>query len=186
MLQSLARLILRVGGWTPVGQLPDVPKAVIIAAPHTSNWDGFWGLVYKVAIDAEIHFFGKKSLFWFPLSSLLRWLGGIPLDRERAGSAVKQAIDMFEERDSFFFALAPEGSRTKKPGWKSGFYRIAEGARVPVYLGFLDFGNKRLGIGPRFDLTGDQDADLDKIREFYSGIKGRHPDKTSPIQLKTS
>lgn len=183
MLQGLARLILRVGGWTPVGGLPDVPKAVIIAAPHTSNWDGVWALVYKVAIDAEIHFFGKKSLFWFPLSSLLRWLGGIPLDRERAGSAVKQAVDMFKAEDSFYFGLAPEGTRALKPGWKSGFYRIAEDARVPVYLGFLDFENKRLGIGPRFDLTGDQDADLARIGDFYSGIRGRHPEKTSPVRF---
>ena len=186
MLQRLARLILRVGGWTPVGGPPDAPKALIIAAPHTSNWDGFWGLVYKVAIDLEVHFFGKKTLFWFPLSSLLRWLGGVPLDRERAGSAVKQAIDMFDAKDQYFFALAPEGTRTKKPGWKSGFYRIAMGAGVPVYLGFLDFENKRLGIGPRYDLTGDQDADLAAIRKFYGGIKGRWPEKTSPIEIPPS
>jgi len=185
MLRGLARLLLRVGGWTPVGTIPDVPKAMIIAAPHTSNWDGIWALIYKVAIDAEIHFFAKKSLFWFPLSSLLRWLGGIPLDRERAGSAVKQAIDMFQSEDSFYFGLAPEGTRTKKPGWKSGFYRIAEGADVPVYLGFLDFQNKHLGIGPRLDLTGDLDADLGTIRNFYAGIQGRWPEKTSPVRFVT-
>lgn len=185
MLQGLARLILRVAGWTPVGGIPDVPKAVIIAAPHTSNWDGVWALVYKVAIGAEIHFFAKKSLFWFPLSSLLRWLGGIPLDRERAGSAVKQAIDMLKEQDNFYFALAPEGTRTKKPGWKSGFYRIAEGAGVPVYMGFLDFKNKRLGIGTGFHLSGDQEADLEIVRNFYAGVQGRWPEKTSPIEFTT-
>ncbi len=185
MLQGLARLILRVGGWTPVGGIPDAPKAVIIAAPHTSNWDGVWALVYKVAIGAEIHFFGKKSLFWFPLSSLLRWLGVIPLDRARAGSAVQQAIDMFKEQDSFYFGLAPEGSRTKKPGWKSGFYRIAQGAGVPVYMGFLDFQNKRVGIGTGFHLSGDQEADLEIIRDFYAGVQGRWPEKTSPIKFTT-
>ena len=183
MLRALASLILRVGGWTPVGGIPDAPKAVIIAAPHTSNWDGFWALVYKVYIGAEIHFFAKKSVFWFPLGSILRALGGIPLDRSRASSAVQQAIDMFAEEESFYFGLAPEGTRTRKAGWKSGFYRIATGAGVPVYLGMLDFENKRLGIGPRMDLTGDQDKDLDAIREFYSGIKGRWPDKTSPIRF---
>ena len=185
MLQSLARLILRVGGWTPVGGIPDVPKAVIIAAPHTSNWDGVWALVYKVAIGAEIHFFAKKSLFWFPLSSLLRWLGGIPLDRERAGSAVQQAIDMLKEQDSYYFGLAPEGTRTKKPGWKTGFYRIAEGAGVPIYMGFLDFETKRVGIETGFHLSGNQEADLEIIRDFYSGIKGRWPEKTSPIEFTT-
>ena len=183
MLQGLARLILRVGGWTPVGGLPDVPKAVIIAAPHTSNWDGIWALVYKVAIGAEIHFFAKQSLFWFPLSSLLRWLGGIPLDRERAGSAVKQAIDQFNSSDTFYFGLAPEGTRTKKPGWKSGFYRIAAGAGVPVCLGFLDYGNKRVGLGPLLELSGDPEADLEVCREFYAPIRGRWPEKTAPVRF---
>lgn len=183
MLRGLARLLLRIGGWTAVGEMPDVPKAVLIAAPHTSNWDGVWALIYKVSIGAEIHFFAKKSLFWFPLSTLLRGLGGIPLDRERAGSAVRQAIDMFNDRERFVFGLAPEGTRGQKPGWKSGFYRIALGAGVPVYMGFLDYRHKRLGIGDRLDLSGDQDADLAVCREFYAGIEGRWPDKTSPIRF---
>ena len=181
MLRALARLILRTGGWTAIGGIPDAPKAVVIAAPHTSNWDGFWALVYKVAIGAEIHFFAKHSLFWFPLGTLLRALGAIELDRKRAGSAVQQAIDMFRDKDSFYFGLAPEGTRTQKPGWKSGFYRIAEGANVPIYLGYLDYKNKLVGIGPRFDLSGDQDADLGRLREFYADKQGRWPEKTSPI-----
>ncbi len=90
---------------------------------------------------------------------------------------------MFASEERFYFGLAPEGTRTRKAGWKSGFYRIATGAGVPVYLGMLDFENKRLGIGPRLDLTGDQEADLDAIRAFYSGIKGRWPEKTSPIRF---
>lgn len=181
MLRGLAKLILRVGGWTAVGGLPDVPKAVIIAAPHTSNWDGFWALVFKVSIGAEIHFFAKDTVFWFPLGTLLRSLGGIPLDRRRAGSSVQQAIDRFSEAESFYFGLAPEGTRKKMPGWKTGFYRIAEGAGVPVYLGFLDYGNKRLGIGQRFDLSGDYEADLAIIRDYYANIEGRWPEKTSPV-----
>jgi 1-acyl-sn-glycerol-3-phosphate acyltransferase len=183
MLRALARLILRTGGWTAIGGIPDAPKAVVIAAPHTSNWDGFWALVYKVAIGAEIHFFAKHSLFWFPLSTLLRALGGVELDRTRAQSAVQQAIDMFKEKDSFYFGLAPEGTRTVKRGWKSGFYRIAEGAGVPVYLGYLDYKNKRVGIGPRFDLSGDQEADLRRLHDFYGDIQGRWPEKTSPIRF---
>lgn len=183
MLRALARLILRIGGWTPIGGPPDAPKAVVIAAPHTSNWDGFWGLVYKVAIGAEIHWFAKHSLFWFPLGTLLKALGGIELDRKRAGSAVQQAIDMFESNDPFYFALAPEGTRKLKAGWKSGFYRIAEGAGVPVYLGFLDYEHKRVGIGPRFDLSDDQDADLERLRDFYGEIQGRWPKNTSPVRF---
>ncbi len=176
-------MTLRIGGWIPVGEMPDVPKAVILAAPHTSNWDGFWALVYVVSIGADIHFFAKKSLFWFPLGQLLRALSGIPLDRSRAGSAVQQAISMFEEQESFYFGLAPEGTRKKTPGWKSGFYRIALGAKIPVYLGFLDFKHKRLGIGPRVDLSGDEDLDLATFRDFYADIEGRWPEQTSPIRF---
>ncbi len=183
MLSAIAKLILRVGGWKAVGAMPDVPKAVIIAAPHTSNWDGFWALVYKISIRADIHFFAKHSLFWFPLSTLLRALGCIPLDRERAGSAVQQAISWFDGEDSFYFGLAPEGTRRKTAGWKSGFYRIARGAGVPVYFGFLDFGKRRIGIGGHINLTGDRDADLAVCREFYEDVKGRRPENASPVVL---
>lgn len=183
MLRGLANLLLRLGGWTAVGETPDVPKAVFIAVPHTSNWDGIWALIYVVSIGADIHFFGKKSLFWFPLGALLRALGGIPLDRSRAGSAVQQAVNMFNERDSFYFGLAPEGTRKKTRGWKSGFYRIAERAEVPVYLGFLDYRHRRLGIGPRLDLSGDANADLDICREFYANVESRWPEKRSPIRF---
>jgi 1-acyl-sn-glycerol-3-phosphate acyltransferase len=129
----------------------------------------------------RLDFFAKQSLFWFPLGNILRALGGIELDRKRAGSAVNQAIAMFRERDSFYFGLAPEGTRKKMPGWKSGFYRIARGADVPVYLGVLDFANRRVGIDRRVDLTGDMDADLATIRDFYDGTQGRWPEKASPI-----
>lgn len=183
MWQRIARWILRVSGWTAVGGMPDAPKAVFIAAPHTSNWDGLWALTYKVAVRADIHFFAKESLFWFPLGNLLRALGGIPLDRGRAGSAVRRAIDMFEREEQFYFGLAPEGTRAHKPGWKSGFYRIALGAGVPVYLGMLDYGRKRVGIGPRLDLTGAQEKDLDFCRSFYADIEGRHPEKACPIRF---
>jgi len=181
MLQGLARLILRAGGWTAVGGKPDAPKAVLIAAPHTSNWDGIWALVYKVAVQVDVGFFAKHSLFWFPLSTILRALGGIELNRGSAASAVQQAIDLFAEKDTFYFGLAPEGTRRKTAGWKTGFYRIAMGAGVPVYLGFLDYRNKRVGIGPRLDLTGDPDVDLAVCREFYASIEGRHPEQASPV-----
>ena len=181
MLKKFARLLLRIGGWTSVGGIPDAPKAVIIAAPHTSNWDGIWALVYKVAVGLDISFFAKKSLFWFPLGNLLRAMGAIELDRDRAINAVQQAVNEFESHDSFYLGLAPEGTRSLKPGWKTGFYRIALGAKVPVYIGFLDFGTKRIGIGPRVDLTGDEETDLAVIRDHYKDVQGRRPEQASPI-----
>ena len=155
MLQAIAKLILRAGGWKMVGDIPAEKRAVVIAAPHTSNWDGFWALVYKVAVQLDIHFFAKRSLFWFPLNVVLRALGGVPLDRKRAGSAVDQAIEMF--------------------------YRIAEGADVPVALGFLDYGKRRIGFGPTLKLSGDWHKDLDFCRDFYKDVQGRWPEKAGPV-----
>ena len=177
----VARLLLRFGGWTVVGGLPDVNKAVVIAAPHTSNWDGYWGLVFKVAIGLDVKFFFKHSLFWFPLSVLIRGMGGLPLNRGLANSAVAQAIHEFDSNETFFFALAPEGTRSKTTGWKTGFYRIAEGAGVPVVLGFMDYGRRRIGLGPILTLTGDADADIAVCRQFYAGIEGRRPGRTGPV-----
>ena len=181
MLRRFAQWLLRVGGWTAVGGVPDVPKAVFIAAPHTSNWDGLWALVYKVAFDIDVKFFAKHSLFWFPLGNILRALGGIDLDRGKAGTAVDEAIRMFETEEQFYFGLAPEGTRKKTKGWKTGFYRIAMGAGVPVYFGMLDYGRRRIGIGERMMLTGDMEADMAVIREYYKGIDGRWPEKASPV-----
>ena len=181
MLQVIAKAILKIGGWEIVGTHPTVPKAVVVAAPHTSNWDGFWGLVCRVALDVEIHFFAKESLFWFPLNILLRSLGGIPLDRQRAGSAVEQAVEMFRKNDSYYFGLAPEGTRSRADHWKSGFYRIARSADVPVVLGFLDYGKRRIGIGPTLELSGDWEKDLAYCREFYKDIEGRWPEKAGPV-----
>lgn len=183
ILPRVARVLLKLGGWTPVGGLPDAQKAVLIAAPHTSNWDGFWAIVYKTLIGLEVHWFVKDSMFWFPLGNLLRFFGGMPLNRGRAGSAVAEAIDAFDKNESFYLGLAPEGTRGMTRGWKSGFYRIAEGANVPVVFGFLDYGNKRLGLGPTLTLTGDKKADMAICRSFYASISGHCPEQTSPVEL---
>lgn len=184
MLRRLARFILWLGGWTAVGEIPDVPKAILIAAPHTSNWDGIWALTYKVAVGLDVRFFAKQSLFWFPLGNLLRSLGGVQLNRSRATSAVDQAVAMFEAEEHFFFGLAPEGTRALRDAWKSGFYRIAKAANVPVFFGVLDYGNKQVGITGRLDLSDDVAADLEKCADFYAGVEGRWPEKTTPVRFK--
>jgi 1-acyl-sn-glycerol-3-phosphate acyltransferase len=183
MLRLIARALLKLGGWTPVGGTIDVPKAVIIAAPHTSNWDGIWGLIYRVAFGLDIRFFAKDTLFWFPLNLVLRSLGGIPLDRRQPGLAAPTAIAALNNNASYYFGLAPEGTRSLKAGWKSGFYRIAREANVPVVLGFLDYGRRRLGTGPLIELSGEVEADMARIRAYYAEIEGRHPENASPVIL---
>ena len=184
MLQRIAQLLLRLTGWTIIGEVPDTPKAVFIAAPHTSNWDGFVALTYKVAVGLDIRFFAKQSLFWFPLGTLLRGLGGIPLNRDMATSAVDQAVAMFEAEENFFFALSPEGTRALRDAWKTGFYRIAKAADVPVIFGVFDYRNKRIGLAGRLDLSDDIDADIEKCAKFYEGIEGRWPKNTTPVRFK--
>ena len=186
ILPRIARILLWLGGWTVVGGAPVAKKAVVIAAPHTSNWDAYWALVYKVAVGLDVRFFGKHTLFWFPLGTVLRSMGGIPLNRGVAGTAVNQAIEAFNSDERFYFGLAPEGTRSKAAGWKTGFYRIAEGAGVPVGLGFLDYGRRQIGIGPMLTLTGDVDADLDICRQFYAQFVGRRPDNASPVVFPTN
>lgn len=166
-----------------VGEFPAEPKALVIAAPHTSNWDGFWALTYKVASGGDVHFFAKHTLFWFPLGTLLRGLGGIPLDRSHATSAVAQAVQMYDSNEQFVFGLAPEGTRSLREGWKSGFYRIAIAAKVPVYAGILDFGNKRLGFVGRIELSGDAQADIKQFAAFYSDVTGYNPENASPVRF---
>jgi len=178
----VAKFLLWLGRWTPVGPVPDEKKAVIIGAPHTSYWDGYWLIVYKIAYGLDVKFFIKDSMFWFPMSLLLNGMGGVPLNRVDARSAVKQAVAAFDEHEDLLFGLAPEGTRSKTKGWKTGFYRIAEGAGVPVVFGFFDYANRRLGFGPSMMLTGDMDADMVIIRSFYESVGGRSPDKTSPLQ----
>ena len=184
MLAKIARGILRLGGWTIIGERPTEPQGVIIAAPHTSNWDGVWALTCKVALKLDdARFFGKHSLFWFPLGNLLRALGGIPLDRSHAGGAVQQAVDLLSEGEPMLFALAPEGTRSKRDHWKNGFYHIAMKANVPVTLAFLDFGRRRIGLGPTLHLTGDVEHDLGRIRDHYADVVGKRPELTSDIRF---
>ncbi len=168
-----------------MGGVPDVPKAVIIAAPHTSNWDAFWAIVYVVASGNNIKFFAKHSLFWFPLGNVLSSFGCLPLDRSRATSVVKQAVTQFKTRETFYLALAPEGTRSRATGWKSGFYRIANGAGVPVIMGTIDYRRKRVHLEGMLELSGDVDADMQALADFYKNIEGHSPEKTSPVKLQS-
>jgi 1-acyl-sn-glycerol-3-phosphate acyltransferase len=182
MMKYVARCLLRISGWTWTGGVPEDPKAVLIAAPHTSNWDGFWALTYKIAIGLDVRFFAKHTLFWFPLGTILRNLGGIPLDRKKAASAVAAAVALFDANETFYFGLAPEGTRGRRDAWKTGFYRIATEAKVPILLGYLDYRTKTIGISGRLDPSGDMDTDLQVCADFYAAFEGRRPERTSPVR----
>ena len=168
MLQKLARFILKTCGWEAVGEVPPLDKAVFVAAPHTSNWDGIWLLVYKVALRVDIRFLAKHTLFWWPLGTLLKSLGAMPIDRSVAHDTVNQLIETFAAEDHLFLALAPEGTRRWKPYWKTGFYQIAKSANVPIVLAFIDYKNKAVGIDQVFNPTGDMEKDILNIRLFYA------------------
>lgn len=179
-----ARLILRVFGWHLEGSLPAEPKFVLIAAPHTSNWDLVLMLLCSLSYGMWPSWVGKHTIFQPPLGWLLRLLGGIPIDRRSRGNRVEQLAALFAGRDRLILAIPPEGSRSSHTHWKSGFYWVARTADVPVCLSFLDWGTRRAGLGPLLRTTGDLRADMDFVRAFYAGRTGRFPEMQGPIRLE--
>jgi 1-acyl-sn-glycerol-3-phosphate acyltransferase len=168
------RSVLRLGGWRVSGTLPDIPKLVLIAAPHSSNWDGVWGMAAKIAMGFDARVLGKDSLFWWPLSILLRRLGVIPLDRSNPQGVVEQSVALIRRSPKLWFALAPEGTRKPVERWKSGFLKIAHGAGVPILLVYFHYPDKIIGMGPLFHTTGDLQADMAAIRAWYRPWQGRN------------
>lgn len=168
------RTILQLGGWTIVGNFPDVPRLVLLAAPHSSGWDAVWGLAAKLAMGVDISFMGKAELFRGPLGWLLRRLGGIPVNRARAHGAVQQASASLRSRERMWFVLAPEGTRKRVEHWRSGFWHIARAADVPVFCAWFHYPDRSIGLGQLFHMTGDLDADMTRIREYYQPFVGKH------------
>lgn len=166
--------LLRTCGWKLVGQFPDVPKLVFVAAPHSSWWDGVWGLMFKVALGLDASFMAKKELFRGPLGWLLRRLGGIPIERSAAHGVVEQMVTRFGQSDRLWLGIAAEGTRKAVTKWKSGFWQIARAANVPVMTVYFHYPEKTIGIGPLFELSDDRDADIARIREFYRPWRGRN------------
>lgn len=164
----LGALWLRLSGWRMDGEFPDVPKAVVIAAPHSSNMDGLHGLAMKQVLGLDVRFLAKRQLFWWPLGPVLRHFGIIPIDRGSGGTAlIDSAVAQFAEHERFWLGVAPEGTRKIVPRWKTGFWRIARAANVPIVPTYFHYPEKRMGIGPALWPGDDMDADIASLRAFY-------------------
>jgi 1-acyl-sn-glycerol-3-phosphate acyltransferase len=180
----IGEAFLRIAGWKTEGERPTRDRYVIIAAPHTSNWDMPLMLAMAFVYDIPVRWMGKHTLFKAPFGPFFKSLGGIPIVRDRPGGVVGQMVEHFENNDSLVLMVPAEGTRSHVDYWKSGFYHIARAADVPVVLSFLDFGKKVGGIGPSIELTGDFKADMDRIRAFYAGKQGHRPENVGVIRLR--
>ncbi len=184
IVRRLLVMLYRRGGWTSIGTVPTPQRFVLIAVPHTSNWDfpNFLGVTQALGI--RTHFMAKASLFRWPMGDFMREVGGVRLDRATAKDTVQQMIDEFAQRDEFVLTIAPEGTRGAAKKWRSGFYQIALGARVPIVCGFMDYAKRTSGLGPIIIPTGDYEADMAPALAFYAGISGKHPERMSPMTTK--
>lgn len=176
---GLAWIGLKLFGWKLVGAPPLEEKYVLLAAPHTSNWDFPIMVALAFTLHFEIYWMGKASLFWGPAGPIMKWFGGIPISRGRAHGIVASTIEAFDTHNRLIVIIPPEGTRSKVLKWKEGFYHIAIGANVPIGLGFLDFKRKTGGFGPTFYPTGNMENDIPKIQEFYETISGKFPNQST-------
>ena len=164
-------------GWKTTNNFPsELKKYVVIAAPHTSWQDFPIGILARNTSGEKINFIGKGSLFKPPFGFFFRWLGGTPVDRSKSNNLVDAIVDIFNSKDTFRLALSPEGTRKKTERWKTGFYYIAKGAKVPIVLVTLDFGNKQVKISDPYYTTDDMDADFSYFHSFYEGVQGKKPE----------
>ncbi|MGH7894324.1 MAG: lysophospholipid acyltransferase family protein [Candidatus Binatia bacterium] len=183
-LRVVGASYLKLFGWRLEGGLPPgLAKAVVIAAPHTTNWDLPFMLAVAYALGIRPSWLGKRELFRWPFGWLMRALGGVPVDRSRRTNVVEQAVARLDEADRLFLVIPPSGTRSRAPHWKSGFYHVARGARVPLVCAFLDYERKVGGIGPVFVPTSDIGADMDRLRFFYRDVRGKYPDRETPVRL---
>jgi 1-acyl-sn-glycerol-3-phosphate acyltransferase len=164
--------MLAAAGWRIEGELPDRPKLVIIAAPHTSNWDTVLGIAAVFALGLRVRFLGKHTLFYPPLGWLMRWLGGTPVVREAPQGAVAQAVAMIEAEPAVVLGLAPAGTRTPGTPWRSGFYHIAHAARAPILPVAFDGERRAIRLFAPFETSGDYEQDLPRLMALYEGIRG--------------
>ena len=176
VLRAMSIGFLKATGWTLDGQAPaGHPKCVLIAAPHTSNWDLPYTLMVAFALRMNIHWMGKRQIFRWPFGGLMRWLGGIAVDRSQSTNLVAASAKALRDAEgSVHLVIPPEGTRSQTRHWKTGFYWIAHEAGVPIVLAYMDYPRKLSGLGPVFTPTGDIEADMLQIKAYYAQYKGKN------------
>lgn len=184
MKRAIATWLTHRTGWKPVVEQTLPPKCVLIAAPHTSNWDAFHLITLAISIDVDINWVTKDTLFRPPLGWLIESLGAIPVNRRERTNMVDQMAQMFADNERLVLVVPAEGTRDRADYWKSGFYHIAQKANVPIVLGFLDYGKKVGGFGPVIEPGGNLIDDMAIIREFYADIEAKFPEQFGPVRLK--
>lgn len=174
----LSKLILKLFGWHVKGRFPDdIKKCIMIAAPHTSNWDFLFARCAFYIMDIDLRYTIKKEAMVGPLGWLLKNMGALPVDRKKNNSLVDAMVSILNNADRMVIMITPEGTRSYQPRWRKGFYHAAVGAGVPIVLGYLDYPKKEAGVGPVFYPTGNVEADIEKIKAFYRTKKGKYPEK---------
>lgn len=173
---NLAGHILKLFGWTVTCAVPDYPKSIICVAPHTSNWDFILGKLAYWSVGRHAGFLMKETWFFFPLNLLFKALGGIPVPRRRGSSLVETIVEKFNASDRMTLAITPEGTRSRTADWRHGFLYIARDAKIPIVLAALDFKDKKVLLERTFNPTGDVEADLRAIKDYYKPFSGKHPE----------
>jgi 1-acyl-sn-glycerol-3-phosphate acyltransferase len=173
ILHPFTRWIMTRMGWKITGNFPDVPRLVVVVAPHTTNWDLLLGLATLFSLNLYGNWLGKHTIFRWPVNNLFRWLGGIPVDRSAAHGLVGETVNAFRAREKLLLGVAPEGTRSKGAKWKSGFYQIAMQANVPIMPAYFDFHKKVVALGPSLMPSGDMEADIKTLQSFCSLAKPR-------------
>lgn len=185
MLKFLSETILKLFGWQLDVVLPEEKKFILIGAPHTSNWDFPLALLTFWTLDLKIYWVAKIQMFRGPLKYIFTALGGIPVDRSSSHGFINQIAEKFEQTGEMALTIAPEGSRSKTKYWKSGFYYIALAANVPICLAYMNYKTKTLGFEKLLYPTGDIEADMKIIADFYSNIEGKRPQNQGPIRIRS-
>lgn len=176
--------IMRLLGWRIEGEIADVPKVVLVGAPHTANQDFFMAVLTALSLGVDMKFVMKHTAFKGVAGPILRFLGGIGLDRDNTRNFVQQIVDVYNAREQMVMAIMPEGTRSVTAGWRSGFYYIAHGAGAVLTLVIFDYTKKVMRIGPTIVPTGDYEADLPRIQSHYIGVMGKYPERTLPLPME--